>query len=96
MATFHVEGKVELIVLADNFRILHVIEKCLCAMFGFHSGIVHVSKDETYDDNNNVIRSIYQVPVLGDFSLEWKVNGGRFRIVTKNLPKSFQNIILAL
>jgi hypothetical protein len=96
MATFHVEGKVELIVLADNFRILHVIEKCLCAMFGFHSGIVHVSKDEAYDDNNNVIRSIYQVPVLGDFSLEWKVNCVRFRIVTKNLPKSFQNIILAL
>ncbi len=39
-------------------------------MFGFHLGIVHVSKDKAYDDNNNVIRSIYQVPILGDFGLE--------------------------
>jgi hypothetical protein len=74
MATFHVEGKVELIVLTNNFRILHAIEKCLCVMFGFHLGIVDVSKDKTYDDNNNVIRSIYQVPILGDFGLEWRVN----------------------
>jgi len=54
-----VEGKVELNVLVDDFGILHVIEKCLCVMFGFHLGTVHVSKDETYDDNNNVIRFIY-------------------------------------
>jgi hypothetical protein len=59
MATFHVEGKVELIVPVDNFGILHVTKKCLCVMFGFHSKIVHVSKDKTYDDNNNVIKSIY-------------------------------------
>jgi len=70
MATFHAKGKVELIVPTNNFRILRAIEKCLCAMFGFHLGIVHVSKDKTYDDNNNVIRSIYQVPILGDFGLE--------------------------
>jgi hypothetical protein len=31
----------------------------LCAMFGFHYGPIHVSKDEAYDDNNNVIWSIY-------------------------------------
>jgi hypothetical protein len=55
MANFNVKGKVELIVLVDNFKISHVIEKCLCAMFGFHSGLVHVSKDEADDDNNNVI-----------------------------------------
>jgi hypothetical protein len=59
MATFHVEGKVEFIAHADNFRISHVIKKCLYAMFGFHFGTLHVSKDEAYDDNNNVIRSIY-------------------------------------
>jgi hypothetical protein len=38
---------------------LHVIEKCMCAMLGFHLRIVHVSKDDAYDANNNVIRSIY-------------------------------------
>jgi hypothetical protein len=32
---------------------------CLCAMFGFHPKIVHVSKDDAYDANNNVIKSIY-------------------------------------
>jgi hypothetical protein len=35
MATFHVEGKLELTILTDDFGIMHVIEKCLCAMFGF-------------------------------------------------------------
>jgi hypothetical protein len=71
MVIFSVEGKVELIILVDNLGILHVIMKCLCVIFGFHMGFVHVSKDKMYDDNNNVIRSIYQIPVLGDFGLEW-------------------------
>jgi hypothetical protein len=57
-------------------------------MFGFHSRIVHVSKDKAYDVNNNVIRSIYEVPILGDFGLEWKVNGRRFRIIVENILKS--------
>jgi hypothetical protein len=35
MATFHVEGKLELTIFTDDFGIMHVIEKCLCAMFGF-------------------------------------------------------------
>jgi hypothetical protein len=51
----------------------------------FHPRTVHVSKDKEYDDNNNVIRSIYQVPILGDFVLEWRVNVGRFKIVVENL-----------
>jgi hypothetical protein len=81
MANFHVKGKVKIIVPVDDFGISHVTEKCLCVMFGFHLGIVHVSKNQTYDDNNDVIRSIYQVLVLGDFGLEWKVNVGRFGII---------------
>ncbi len=55
-------------------------------MFGFHARIVHVSTDDAYDANNNVIRSIYQVPVIGDLSWEWKVNFKKFRIIAKNLP----------
>jgi hypothetical protein len=43
-------------------------------MFGFHLGTIHVSKNEKYDDNNNVIKYIYQVSVLGDFGLESRVN----------------------
>jgi hypothetical protein len=88
MATFHAKGKIELIALTNYFRILHAIEKCFYAMFGFHLKIVHVSKDKAYDVNNNVIRSIYQVPILGDFGLEWRVNVRRFKIVVENLLKS--------
>jgi hypothetical protein len=55
-------------------------------MFGFHAGTIHVSKDDAYDANNNVIRYIYQVPVIGDLNLEWKVNSKKFKIVAKNLP----------
>jgi hypothetical protein len=65
-------------------------------MFGFHPRIVHVSKHEAYDDNNNVIRSIYQVVVFGDFGLEWRVNARRFKIIVENHPKSSQNIVLML
>jgi len=46
MTTFHAEGKVKLIALADKFGISHVIKKCLCAMFDFHLGTMHVSKDD--------------------------------------------------
>jgi hypothetical protein len=59
MVTFNAEGKVELIVPINDFGILHISKKCLCAMFGFHSKTIHVSKDELYDDNNNVLKSIY-------------------------------------
>jgi hypothetical protein len=51
-------------------------------MFSFHLGTIHVSKDNVYDANNNVIRFIYQVLVIGDFSLEWRVNARRFKILT--------------
>jgi hypothetical protein len=59
MATFHAKGKLEIIVPIDEFEILYVIKKCLCVMFDFHLGTIHVSKDDAYDANNNVIRSIY-------------------------------------
>ncbi len=57
-------------------------------MLGFHLGIVHVSKDDAYDTNNNVIRSTYQVLVISDFDFEWRVNSRRFKIVAENLLKS--------
>jgi hypothetical protein len=85
MDIFHVKGKVKFTIPFDEFGILHVTKKCLCIMFSFHARVVHVYKDDAYDANNNVIRSIYQVPVIGDLSLEWKVNFKKFRIVVKNL-----------
>ncbi len=46
-----------------------------------------MSKDEAYNDNNNVIKSMYQVSVLGDFGLEWRVNAKRITNVAENLSK---------
>jgi len=57
MVAFHANGKAELIMPFNKFGISHVTEKCLCGMFNFHLRIVHVSKDDAYDANNNVIRS---------------------------------------
>jgi hypothetical protein len=87
MATFHVKGKAKLIVPFDEFGISHVTKKCLCAMFNFHLRIIHVSKDDAYDANNNVIRFIYHVLVISDMGLKWRVNSRRFKIVVKNLPR---------
>jgi hypothetical protein len=64
MTTFHVEEHPKLIILANNFGIVHVIENCLCVMFGFQLGIVHISKDDAYDDNNNVTIIVYQIPII--------------------------------
>jgi hypothetical protein len=57
MATFHAEGKAKFIVPFDEFGISHVTEKCMCAMIGFHLRTVHVSKNDAYDANDNVILS---------------------------------------
>ncbi len=40
-----------------------------------------------YDDNNNVIRLVYQDP-FPNAQHEWTFNVGRFKIVGENLPKS--------
>jgi hypothetical protein len=63
-------------------------------MFGFQLKIMHVFKDNVYDDNKNVIKSIYQVPIIDDFGLKWMENFEKFTIVVKNLSKTPQNIIL--
>ncbi len=44
---------------------------------------MHILKDDVYDDNNIVIRSIYHALVNGTQGLEWLVNGGRFIILGK-------------
>ncbi len=69
-----------IIIPFDEFGISHVMDKCLCAMFGFHLGIVHVSKDDGYGANNNVIRFIYDFPIIGDLSLKWRVSFERFTL----------------
>jgi len=52
-----------------------------------------VSKDDACDANNNVIRSIYHVSIIGDLGLEWRVNAEKFKIIVENISKSSQNIV---
>jgi len=54
---------------------------------------MHV-KDNADNVNNNVIKSIFQVLVIGNLGLEWRLNVKRFKIIVENLLKSFHNIIL--
>jgi hypothetical protein len=57
-------------------------------MFGLQPNIVHISKDDAYDDNNNVTRSIYQVLVNVSQGLEGIFNGRMFKIVGEKQLKS--------
>jgi hypothetical protein len=59
MATFDSKGKLELTIFPYAYGVLSITKKCLFVMFGLESRIVHISKDDAYDDNNNVIKFIY-------------------------------------
>ncbi len=65
-------------------------------MFGFQLETVHTSKEKVYDDNNDVIRFVYQASITTTQGLEWTLNIGKFNIIGEILPKNFQNIVLML
>jgi hypothetical protein len=65
-------------------------------MFTFQLEIMHIPKDNAFDYNNNVARFLYQVPLPNGHGLGWIFHVDRFRIVGKNLPKGFLNIVLTL
>jgi hypothetical protein len=88
MVTFHAKGNVELIIPTNEFGISQMTKKYLCVMFGLQPDTIHISKDDAYDDNNGVTRSIYQVPVNVSQGLEWILNGRMFNIVGEKHWKS--------
>jgi len=57
---------------------------------------VHISKENAYDDNNNVIRFVYHASVSTTQGLEWTFNTDKFNIIRENLPKNSQNMVLML
>jgi hypothetical protein len=59
MATFHAEGKPDFTMLVGDEKFVQAMEKCICTMFSFLLGSIHVSKDVAYGNNNVVISSIY-------------------------------------
>jgi hypothetical protein len=81
MVTFHAKGNVELTIPTNEFGISQMTKKCLCAMFGLQLDTVHISKEDAYDDNNSVTRSIYQVLVNASQGLKWILDGKMFKIV---------------
>ncbi len=56
-------------------------------------GLVHVSKDVMYGDNNVIISSIYEVPSFGPQGLQWMVNNGRYQTIGESLVQNSQDII---
>jgi hypothetical protein len=61
-------------------------------MFDFRPWTMHVSKDDAYDANNNVIKSIYHVSIIGDVSLEWRVNVKKFKIIVEIFQKDLRKL----
>jgi hypothetical protein len=96
MATFYVEGKVDLMILIDDFGNTRITKKHLSYMFGFQCGSIHASRDDAFDDNNVVKNSRYQEFVLNPNGVHWDVEVGRYRIVGNNFIQCFQSIILTL
>jgi hypothetical protein len=94
MAIFHVEGKTNFTMLVGDEEFVQFMEKCLCAMFGFLLGSVHVSKDVACGENNVVISSIYQlVPSSGPQGLQWMVENGMYQTIGKSLVRSSQDAV---
>jgi len=62
MVTFHAHGHSDLTIMVDNSRMTSVFEHCLCTMFVFQLGSLHKSKDISYDSNNFISSSLYQIP----------------------------------
>jgi len=89
MNKMHFGVELELTILNNDLGIFRVSEKCLSVMFGVQLRIVHISKNDAFDDNNNITRFIYQVLFPSAHRLGWILHVDRFRIVGENLPKSF-------
>jgi hypothetical protein len=57
-------------VMVDNSGATSIFEQCLCTMFLFQLRSLHISKDVSYDYNNLVLNSMYQIPMTSFLSRE--------------------------
>jgi hypothetical protein len=94
MATFRVNGYLELTILVDGIDTIIVIEECLCAMFVFQLGSLYIFKDAAYDANNNVSSSVYQISIAKIQGQEWVVGSRCYRVVCANIFAHSQKTIL--
>jgi hypothetical protein len=63
-------------------------------MFTFHPSSLHISKDVSYDSNNFVLSSLYQIPMTFSQGRQWVVGCGHYYIVGDSLVHNSQVTIL--
>jgi len=95
MATFHVIRHPNLTIMVDNSRTTTISKYCLCTMFAFQLGSLHISKDVLYDSNKFVSNSLYQIPITSSHERQWVVGSSHYRVVG-SLIHSLQETMLML
>jgi hypothetical protein len=60
METFHATKRSDLTIMVDDLGMIATYEHCLCTMFTFQLGSLHIFEDVLYDPNNFV--SKFSVP----------------------------------
>ncbi len=94
MVTFHATKHSNLTIVVDKSWMTVVFEHCFCAMFTFHPSSLHISKDVSYDSNNFVLSSLYQIPMTSSQGRQWVVGYGHYCIVGDSLVHNSQVTIL--
>jgi hypothetical protein len=75
MVTFHAIGHSNLTIMVDDLGMIIIFEHCLCVMFTFQPRFLHISKDVSYDSNNFISSSLYQIPhdlLIGETMGGWQ------------------------
>ncbi len=94
MATFYVEGRLEQTILVDESDSTIISEQCLCVIF--QVGFLHISKDVTYDVNNNILGLVYHVPTTTTQGQQGVVWSRQYIVVNDNVLTHLQETILML
>jgi hypothetical protein len=76
-------------VMVDNSGATSIFEQCLCTMFLFQLRSLHISKDVSYDYNNLVLNSMYQIPMTSSQGRQWVVGCGHYCIIGDSLTHNF-------
>jgi len=96
MATIHVIGKLDLIILVSDSRIVQVTKNVFYAMFVFQWGSLHVYKDVSYAEDNIVLSYVYQVLTVNFKWMFWIVPNGKYWIIIDHVFNNSHDIVLTL
>jgi len=96
MATIHVIGKLDLIILVFDSRIVQVTKNVFYVMFVFQWGSLHVYKDVSYTKDNIVLSYVYQVFTVNFKRMFWIVPNGKYWIIINHVLNNSHDIVLTL